>query len=531
MDFTKNLPDQYKNWTPWYGTINDQIINVNPDLYKYSAQENHVGYVGDTGLSPVRQTGTFLVNPSNPYQMIKVGSSDVRNYQGDDNPWSFSSASQIFDPIAAFTGQQYSSLADWRVANSLDPWTGKDMTDYAKELTKYTNDYWSQYPTKEHSGLAKGFSIAVPALIAAMGGYGALAAPVAGAGAAAAEAGAVGTGGLGVSGTIGSELAVSGGLAGAETAGMVGAGASGGLLSGMTPYTTGASLLSTGAALSGGGGDDMVYQAPADSGLTSVDIAGQYSGSEPEFLSALQKMPLGELAKAGLTSYDVQQILGNSTSNGNLLNNILKGGSSLLSGASDYALPLSLLANLAGKIWGADEQRSSANTAVDNALNTAYANATKAAENNREWWSENAYPNKDLMAAKRAQSYSDLATRMNSAEERMRENAAKSGLRGGSLSGAISNLETAAQKDYGKLATELMEFENTPLFAPSGTAIGTNINPLLSPLQMTGVGGSVSDYVDDLTKTLSTYTMYNNMMKNYQNSGTNSNYLLEALFK
>lgn len=160
------------------------------------------------------------------------------------------------------------------------------------------------------------------------------------------------------------------------------------------------------------------------------------------------------------------------------------GGSSLL---GKSAIPLALLAaNLGSSLLGANSSRQS---------------AADATNNNREWWQANAFPNSSLMASKRAEAYADLGSKLAEAKRRMTEDAAKRGLRGGSLAGGLSNIERGGQRDYAKLANDLIQFQNTPLFSPTGTAM----TPTTTAEQ------SIANTVSGLTGTVGGLYTYKNL--------------------
>lgn len=81
-------------------------------------------------------------------------------------------------------------------------------------------------------------------------------------------------------------------------------------------------------------------------------------------------------------------------------------------------------------------------------------------------WKANAYPDKDLMAARKAEEYAKLGSSLEERKRSYLEDAAKRGLKPGSLSGGLSSIERGAQKSYAELANELLQFEHTPQFAP-----------------------------------------------------------------
>ncbi len=77
-------------WKPWYGTVYRDIVNYNPDLFAYYGEDDSnpeatgAPYGGGT-------TGTFLVNPDDPYKMYKVSGQNYpyRTYDKDrfDTYW------------------------------------------------------------------------------------------------------------------------------------------------------------------------------------------------------------------------------------------------------------------------------------------------------------------------------------------------------------------------------------------------------------------------------------------------------------
>ena len=102
-----------------------------------------------------------------------------------------------------------------------------------------------------------------------------------------------------------------------------------------------------------------------------------------------------------------------------------------------------------------------------------------AVQDNRNWWQQNAFPNQAKVSAMGAQANADLASRLAESKRRYAEDAAKRGLRGGSLAGGLSALERGSMQDYGTLANQLIQFQNTPQFAPtSGTQMQATQTPM-----------------------------------------------------
>jgi hypothetical protein len=100
-----------------------------------------------------------------------------------------------------------------------------------------------------------------------------------------------------------------------------------------------------------------------------------------------------------------------------------------------------------------------------------------ATQDNRTWWQQNAYPNQALVQAKQTAAGSDLSSRLAEAKRRYMEDAARRGLRGGSLAGGLASMERSTMKDYAKLANELIQFQNTAQFAPQGTSMVATQTP------------------------------------------------------
>jgi hypothetical protein len=101
----------------------------------------------------------------------------------------------------------------------------------------------------------------------------------------------------------------------------------------------------------------------------------------------------------------------------------------------------------------------------------------EATQDNRTWWQQNAYPNQALVQAKQTAAGSDLSSRLAEAKRRYMEDAARRGLRGGSLAGGLASMERSTMKDYSKLANELIQFQNTAQFAPQGTSMVATQTP------------------------------------------------------
>lgn len=158
-----------------------------------------------------------------------------------------------------------------------------------------------------------------------------------------------------------------------------------------------------------------------------------------------------------------------------------------------YTTPALMALNLASQYMGAKGQQQ----AVQDATNS-----------NREWWQENAYPNKAAVNAQASNAYANLASQLVEAKRNMMEDAAKRGLKGGSLAGGLSRLNTSANKNYAQLANQLIQFQNTPQFTPSG--LGTNMTPTVTPL------ANMANSVSGLTGTYLAADAYKNLYGNKQ---------------
>lgn len=176
-----------------------------------------------------------------------------------------------------------------------------------------------------------------------------------------------------------------------------------------------------------------------------------------------------------------------------------------LFGSSGWKVPLGLIAtDLVSQLFGTQGAKSS----MEDAAKYNQQSSIAAAENNRDWWAQNAFPNSDIIGAMRASASADMASQLAEAKRRYSEDAAKRGLRGGSLAGGLADLERTAQRNYGTLANDLIKFQNTPLFSPSGTSVQpTTIQPT------TSYGQTFANTASDLSKTYLQYLMYQNMLK------------------
>jgi hypothetical protein len=118
-----------------------------------------------------------------------------------------------------------------------------------------------------------------------------------------------------------------------------------------------------------------------------------------------------------------------------------------------------------------------------------------ATQDNRAWWQQNAYPNQALVQAKQTAAGSDLSSRLAEAKRRYMEDAARRGLRGGSLAGGLASMERSTMKDYSRLANELIQFQNTPQFAPQGTSMIATQTPEQSLYGSSGnTAGTLAGY-------------------------------------
>jgi hypothetical protein len=175
---------------------------------------------------------------------------------------------------------------------------------------------------------------------------------------------------------------------------------------------------------------------------------------------------------------------------GGILSSIGSGLGSISSALGGYKVPLALLAANLGSQYISSKSQQEASEA--------------ATENNREWWQTNAYPNSAAVSAQSSEAYSNLASQLAEAKRKMTEDAAKRGLKGGSLSGAYSNLNTAAQKNYASLANDLIQYANTPMFSPTGTSMTP------TPTAASGIANTISGLTGTLGG-LYAYKNYNNL--------------------
>jgi hypothetical protein len=278
------------------------------------------------------------------------------------------------------------------------------------------------------------------------------------------------TEGLHINPSVWEGVAKLGSAATLATAGYVGAGATG--------------LAGAGAGAAGGAGGAISTAGAAEAGAAAGGAgSGWLTGGTGAALAGAGVAGAGGTAGAIDTTGAAAagQAAGAQTTAG------LSGGTAAASSLlGKYGVPAALFAaNLGSQFLGAKS--------AENAM-------TGAVENNREWWQQNAFPNAALMGAKGSEAYSNLSSALLQARRKMMEDAARRGLRGGSLAGGLASIDRSAMRDYGKLANDLIQFENTPQFSPQGTSMTA------TPTAMQGVSNTVSG----LTGTMGGLYMYKN---------------------
>lgn len=123
-----------------------------------------------------------------------------------------------------------------------------------------------------------------------------------------------------------------------------------------------------------------------------------------------------------------------------------------------------------------------------------------AVESNRDYYNQTAYPNAAKVSSQSASAYSNLASQIANAKLQAEEDYAKRGMKAGSLGGVYGKINSAAQKSYAQLANELIQYQNTPFYAPSS---GTN--------QTNTTTGTLANSLNGLTGTLGSMYLYKDL--------------------
>ncbi|MFA5340138.1 MAG: hypothetical protein WC332_00030 [Clostridia bacterium] len=123
-----------------------------------------------------------------------------------------------------------------------------------------------------------------------------------------------------------------------------------------------------------------------------------------------------------------------------------------------------------------------------------------AVDANKDYYNQTAYPNTAKVNSQSASAYSNLASQIAQAKLQAEEDYAKRGMKAGSLGGVYSKIDSAAQKSYAQLANELIQYQNTPFYAPSS---GTN--------QTNTTTGTLANSLNGLTGTLGSMYLYKDL--------------------
>jgi hypothetical protein len=179
------------------------------------------------------------------------------------------------------------------------------------------------------------------------------------------------------------------------------------------------------------------------------------------------------------------------------------------------------LAALAALLGGSSYLSSNAQKGVSDDLWNKQQSANEA---NKQFWLQNAFPKASVVDAKRAAALADMNRKAETQKANLMDTMAGRGLGGGGIvAHGLTDIDKGSQQNYAKLANELTQFENTPLFNPPYASATT-------PQSYTTTAQSMADLVKALTAQYGGASIYKSILgdSSNNNSGMN-NLLLQAL--
>jgi hypothetical protein len=178
------------------------------------------------------------------------------------------------------------------------------------------------------------------------------------------------------------------------------------------------------------------------------------------------------------------------------------------------------LAALAALLGGSSYLSSNAQKDVSNELWNKQQSVNEA---NKQFWLQNAFPKAAVVDARRASALADLNRRAETQKANLMDTMAGRGLGGGGIvAKGLTDIDQSAQQNYAKLANELTQFENTPLFNPPYASATT-------PQSYTTTAQTMADMVKALTAQYGGASIYKDAFGGSNNNSAMNNILLQIL--